>query len=223
MPNGPTEAKDPWTELWLPRLTAGYPAETTAWLYWGLPGAQPLLILGLAGLIAVVALWATARPTRLAGGLAGGGIGMLGLLLAAVGLPFDLAGSLGLGGAAGDGRAAIAIVRAGVIPVPMDDGRPNVAPWAQLENRGRSSDAVVLFAVYAPGGERVWSDSHRVGGWRARERKRLGAQWSPRDAPPGDYRIEVAILPPDRSRTLARMRDVATIRVLEGGHEIRRD
>jgi hypothetical protein len=224
MPNAPTKAKDPLIEFWLPRLMTGYPAETTAWLYWGLHGSQPLLILGLAATIAVAALWATARPTRLASGLAGVGIGTLGLLLAAFGLPVDLAGSLGLGGSAGDSRAAIAIVRAGVIPVPMDDGRPNVAPWAQLENRGRASDAtIVLFAIYAPGGERVWSDSHRVAGWRAKERKRLGAQWSPRDAPPGDYRVEVMVMPPDQRRTIARMRNVATIRVFEGGYEVRRD
>ena len=49
MPNAPEQYADPLVELWLPRFTAGWLAETGAWLRWGLPGlpALAVLLLGL--------------------------------------------------------------------------------------------------------------------------------------------------------------------------------
>lgn len=223
-PTVPGGVRDPLLDLWVPRILTGYPAETTAWLYWGLHGAQPLLVLGLAAVIAALALYATARPTRLAGGLAGAGIGMLALLAVGFGVPFDLPGSLGLAAASAGESVDIAMVNAGATRVPSEEGPPLVEIWAQLENRGQAVGATtILFSVYAPTGERAWSVTHRRVSWREGERRRLWAQWPPMDAAPGDYRVEVAVLSADQRSTLARVDTVARVRVSGEGLEVRRD
>ena len=224
VPNAPTGVTYPLTDLWLPRLLTGYPAETTAWLYWGLPGAQPLFVLALATATATIAVYATARPTRVASKLVGASIGLLALLAVGFGVPFDLPGSLGLGGVPAEATPNIAVIRAGVTPVPAEDGRPLIEAWAQVENRGAASEATtILFSIYAPTGERVWSEASRRVRWRERERRRHWAQWPPGGSAPGDYRVEVSIVSANQRTTFARVDTIARVRVLGEGFEIHRE
>jgi len=222
VPNAPTGVTHPLPDLWLPRVLTGYPAETTAWLYWGLPGAQPLLVLGLAATVATVAIGATSHPTRLTAALARASLGVLAVLTVGLGVPFDLPASLGRDGAVVDTTTSIAVVRAGVTPVPSEDGGRLIEVWGQLQNRGAASEATnVQFAVYGPDGDRVWSGSSRRVRWRAGERRRHWAQWSPDGAAPGEYRVEVSVVSTDQRTTLVRMDVVAQIRVGVDGYAIR--
>jgi hypothetical protein len=220
MPNALEGVKDPLVDLWLPRFLSGYLAETTAWLRWGLTGAQPLAVLALAGVLAVGTAYAAARPVGAARPAATAGIGLLAALVLGFGTPLDLSRELGPSRPAAASGVQVDILEAGVSVVIEREAGPKVISWAQLENRGEEpGETMVVFSAYAPSGERVWSDRHGGVRWRARERKRLHVEWSPSGVPPGEYRVGVAVttaepgLSLEQQRVLARVEDAGRVRI----------
>ncbi len=215
MPNAPEAVGDPLGDLWLPRLLARDLAETTAWLRWGLHGLQPLLVLAVAAAIAAVALYATTQRTVAAQRLVGVGAGLLVALLLTFSTPLDAGWAVNRARAVPEGRIDIAILDAGLTLVPGANGRPEVAPWAQLENRGGTVEerTMVIFSIYAPSGERTWAAWHGDVRWRRGERKRLGVEWSTAGAAPGDYQVSVAVMSADQRVTFASVENAGHIRV----------
>lgn len=214
MPNAPETVQDPLGDLWLPRLLARDLVQTTAWLRWGLHGAQPLLPLGLAFAIAVAALYATTRPGAAARRLAGVGAGVLAALTLSLGTPLDLAGGLGLARGVAPAGTGIAIVDAGVTRLPVANERPQAELWAQMENRGGElGGTMVIFSIYAPSGELVWEAFHGRVDWDVGERKGLGVQWSTGDAAAGEYRLGVAVMSADWQVTFIRVDNAGCVRV----------
>jgi hypothetical protein len=203
MPNALEGVSDPLRDLWLPRVLSGNLADTTAWRHWGLPGAQPLLVLAIGASLSVAAVYATTRPTVIARWLASGGTGLLAALVVLFGTPVDLR-ALPLGARADDREVQVAIVHTGLTATPeRRGGAPTVIPWAQLENRGgRTGETMVVFSIYTASGQRVWAGWHGRVRWQARERKKLAVEWSPAGVAPGDYRLGVAVTGADRQLNL---------------------
>lgn len=211
MPNAPESIVSPLGDLWLPRLLGRDVAETTAWLRWGLHGAQPLFLLVLAVGIALLALYTSARPTPARGGFASVSIGLLVAMLVVFGMPFDFRGTAA---ANAQGPPVVAILDVGASRVPQADEPPHFAPWAQIENRGgQLENTKVTFEIYNASGDRIWAAWHGDVDWLAHERKRLGVEWSAEDTAPGDYRLSVVITAADGQQTFARAEHAGFIRV----------
>lgn len=121
MPHALRAVPDPLGDLWLPRLGAGDLAETTAGLRWGLQGAEPLLPLGLAVVVAAVALYATAQPIPAARRLAKALTVFLALLVLGFSLPLDPRGGSSQGAGAASGRAGVTIA-GGLSPAAAPGG-----------------------------------------------------------------------------------------------------
>ncbi len=219
MPNALEGVRDPLFDLWLPRFLSRDLADTTAWLSWGLAGAQPLAVLGFAAAVAVAAGYATTRPVPTARLLAGVGTGLLVVLVLCFGAPLDLPGKVRLAATGGHGGVDITILDAGATVLRVEEKRP-VTIWAQLENHGDAVDrTMVAFSVHAPDGERTFSAWHGEVSWKARERKRLGVEWSAAGAPPGEYRFRVTVtdaepgLPPERQHHFADFESAGSLRI----------
>ncbi len=215
MPNAPEAIRAPLADLWTPRLLARDLGQTTAWLRWGLHGAQPLLVLGLALALAAGALYATTRAGAVARGLTWGAIGGLTLLVLGFGTPLDLAGGLGLDRRAASAAGGLAIVDAGVTPITEAENKLKVTPWAQIENGGGALRGTrVVFTVHGPGGNQVWSAWHGNQEWRPGERKRLAVEWTPPgDAPPGLYRARVTVTSEDGRLVYTPAVDAGAVRI----------
>lgn len=98
---------EPIPDVWLPRLLAGELVRTTAGVRLGLQGAEPLGVLGLAVLMASLALYATTRPTPAGRRLAGVGAGLLAGLVVWLGTPVDLSRDIILAPSAAAGGIAL--------------------------------------------------------------------------------------------------------------------
>jgi hypothetical protein len=96
-PEAPESVAYPITELWLPRFFAGDLAKTTASLRWGLHGAQPLIVLALAGAVALTAFDASRRPNAGSRWLTLLLTVLLATLVLALSIPFNLLIASGLG------------------------------------------------------------------------------------------------------------------------------
>lgn len=223
MPNALEGFKDPLFELWLPRFLSRNLAETTAWLRWGLHGAQPLFILGLGAALAAGSLYATTRPTAASRRVAGIGTGLLTAFVLCFGVPVGIAPDWRRGPGPADSGAEIAILDVGATRLPSKEGRRGMAPWAQLENRGGdgADETLVVFSIYdVPSGKRIWRAWHGHVRWQPGERKRLAIEWSGTDVAPGEYRVGVAVttampgVDVDRQRVLASVEDAARVRIV---------
>ncbi len=220
MPNATEAVKAPLEDLWLPRFLTGNLAKTTAWVRWGLPGAQPLIVLGLAAAIATGALYATTLRTPLARRLAGVGAGLLAALVLGFGTPLDPSWGVGSSVRADVGRPWIAVAAAGTTLVPGEKGQPKVEAWAHLENfGGEMGQTMVIFSIHDSSGQQVWAAWHGHVRWRPHERKRLGVEWTPPSLAPGEYRLAVRVtaaapgLHVDEQQVLTRVEDAARLRV----------
>lgn len=212
MPNAPEAVNDPLSELWWPRIHARDLGQTTAWLRWGLHGAQPLILLVIAGVVALVALYATALP-RSPRQLVGVGIAVLAALVLTLGTPLELPAGM----ASGAGRASgvhVTILDAGVTPEPPSIGPLKVAPWAQIENDGRPlTGTMVLFSIYNAAGKSIWAAWYGNMAWQSHERQRLGIEWSTAGVAPGVYHVGVAVKSGDQRVTFASLSDAGHVQV----------
>ena len=218
MPSAPEGYHDPLGDLWAPRLMAGDLAETNAWLDLGLHGPTALVIPALAVALGLGALVATMMRGRAARGVSLALSGLLVALVASIGTPFNLLGALPSAAEAPRNSAAqaprIAVVDAGATRIPTGEKRPNIAPWALLENHGGSlQHSVVAFAIVDEAGELAWEGWHGDVGWQEGERKRLGVEWSPKDAAPGTYWLRVTIKSPDGKLIYTTVEDPEPIQV----------
>jgi hypothetical protein len=209
---------DPLAQVWLPRLRSHDLAATTAWLYWGLPGFVPLFVLGAAGAIAALALWAAGRADTIAHRLHTAGMGLLTAIVLCFGTPVDTAAVVSTNTRSRTDQIDVAIVDGGITPALDGSAQLKVAPWAGIENRGQDLEkTTVVFSIYAPSGAQVWSAWYSDVAWPAGARKRLGVEWvaDPVGAnlPPGNYRVAVAVTAADKNTTYARDDDLGWIRV----------
>jgi hypothetical protein len=215
IPNANEAATQPLTDIWLPMFVAGRLADTTAWLRWGLPGALPLALLALGIGVAAAAMYATTRAPATARRAAGVGVVGLAALVIFFGLPLDPTGTLKASGGGPRLEAAdLAVVHTGVARVRLEDGQPHALAWAQLENRGGLLEATsVMFSVYAPTGEQVWTARHEDVRWFPGERKQLNVGWPMRDAAPGEYRFGIALLTVAPRVSFTSVEDAGRVRV----------
>lgn len=195
MPNAPERFGDPLYELWIPRLASGYLAETLAWRRWGLHGLEALvplcLGLGLGAMALVLSFrpgrWATRATMVLATALA--------VLVVAFSLPFPQPAPSPAANGGGSGGYALSIVDVGAVPVAIGT-TSEASLWAQIENAGPAApDTRVRFDVYTPAGERSWSGWHADVDWAPGQRRTMIASWDTTAVEPGDYRLEVTVVP----------------------------
>lgn len=213
MPNAPELYRDPLSQLWLPRFLNRDLAETIAWTRWGFHGIQPLFILALGLGLAAIALLATTSSQAAARRLTGGVAGVLVLLVVAFALPFTPPGALAADLRPERPAGTVSIVDAGITPALVGD-TAKLTLWAQLENEGPAfGDTQVVFTVFTPEGKPTWSSWHGNVTWRAGERKRLAVEWSPKDAPPGLYRVGITVVSTDRQNVYARVDNAGVVRV----------
>jgi hypothetical protein len=211
-PHVTAEVGDPLANVWLPMFLARDLAETTAWLRWGLSGAQPLVLVGLAAALAGVAVYATTRPTPAMGRLATAGTGLLAALVLGFGTPLDPWRALGGSTATADGGVDIAILDVGVATRDLPDGWVYARPWAQLENRGGATDeATVTFSIHAPSGEEVWAAESGGLRWGAGDRRRVRAAPVLAASEPDDYDLTVVVVSGGRQVTTARLENVGYV------------
>ncbi len=212
MPNAPEAVNDPLSDLWWPRMYARDLGETTAWLRLGLHGAQPLLLLVVAGFITVVALYATGRSGALRR-FAYVGIAMLAIVTLALGTPLELPQGLAFAARATT-QVHVAVLDAGITPEPQSNGPLKVAPWAQIENDGRPlNDTMVIFTIYNARGTSVWSSWYGNMAWQSHERQRLGVKWNTAGVAPGVYHVGVAVTSSHQRLTYARLHAPGAIQV----------
>ena len=213
MPNPRGDVINPLPDQWLPRLFSQHLADTTAWLYWGLPGLQPLLVLALAAAAAMLALFASTKPTQTASRVAALATTLLAVLILCFGTPLDLLGRLQLGAHAADGGVAISIVNTGATLLREANQEPTVGLWAQVENHAQATGTTMItFSVFDPDGQQVWTGSNRVS-WRQHERKSVDMEWSTVGIKAGEYRFGLAITSLDRQLTFSGMPDAGHIQV----------
>lgn len=213
MPKAGADVSNPLLDLWLPRLFSQHLADTAAWLYWGLHGLQPLWVLVLAAATAMVALYASTKPTQPARRFAAIGTSLLAVLVLCFGTPLDLLGGLQLGAHAADGGVAISIVNTGATLLREANQDPKVELWAQLENRGQATETtMVTFSIFDPSGQQVWTEWYRVS-WRQRERQSVDIEWSTAGITAGEYRFGIAITSIDRQLTFTSIPDAGHIQV----------
>jgi hypothetical protein len=193
-------------------------AATTAWLYWGLPGFVPLFVLGAAGAIAALALWAAGRANTVACWLHTAGTGLLATLVICFGTPVDTAALFSTNARSRTGQIDVAIVDGGVTPRLDGSAQLKLSPWAHIENRGQDLDETsVVFSIYSPSGAQVWSAWYSDVSWPARARRRVEVEWVADpvggNVPPGDYRVAVAVTTADKNTMYAQEDDLGWIRV----------
>src|SRR5439155_4134926 len=109
--------------------------DTTAWLRWGMPGAQPLLVLALGIATAIVTVSATGWQSKWSRRTAFAGTGLLTILVLLFGIPLDLPirrtqlyGGFGA-------PPAVTVLDAGAT-IRVENELPTTELWGQLENRG---------------------------------------------------------------------------------------
>ena len=211
----PEAERAPLADLWVPLFLARDLTQTTAWIGWGLHGAQPLLVLGLAVAVAAVAVCATTRSSKVAHGLTGVMLAVLLLLVLGFTTPLDSVGGTGLVQGAARGSNGITIVDAGVTPLRDAGGKTRLAPWAQIENGDQPlQGTLVVFTVYGPEGNQMWSAWYGNQNWRAGERKHLAVEWTPPGgAPPSSYRFQVNDTSEDRQVSYRHTVDAGAIRL----------
>ena len=199
----------------MPRLLSHDLALTTAWLYWGLPGLVPLVVLGLAGVCAAVALFAAGQADGRARGASTTAMAILAALVVGFGSPVDPAAVLNMNQGFGMRGIDLAIVDGGITPELDGNGQRTLTPWAGIENRAGDLDGTtVVFSLHAPSGAQAWSAWYSDVAWSVGTRKRLAAEWAGGNVPPGEYRMEVAVTDA-QSTTYARIDDLGYIRVPE--------
>jgi hypothetical protein len=193
MPNAPESYDDPLLELWLPRFTTGWFAETAAWLRWGVPGfaALAVLLLGLGfGLTAVVLSFGRGA---LAARVVQRGPIALGILVLAFSFPFPPPAPVRLAVAEPHAPVSVAVVALGHTRIVVD-GDEEIQLWALVENRGGAIAASRLhFSVWRPTGEGVWSAFYGGIAVEAGARRTVTMTWRPEDAPAGLYRYGFSI------------------------------
>lgn len=198
MPNALEGVVNPLPDFWLPTLRGGLLAETTGWSRWGLPGAIPLVALGVGAACTALAAWATAARGALRRVGIGAGV-VLGVLVVSLGTPLDAPDEFGLAAlvhAAGLSRdgTGVTIVDTGVTGILTSDGKTSVRPWAQLQARDQGApDTKVVFSVADARGTAVFVVYYDHVTWQSDERKTLPVEWSTKGVAPGQYWLTVSV------------------------------
>ncbi len=200
MPNAAEAIRDPYADLWLPRLLAGDIADTLAWTRWGLHGIQPIVVLMIGLAVALAAGVATTRGGRASARAGGILAGLLVALVAALAVPIVPASSLdlALAGPSAVPGDQLAVARLGSEVIRVD-GVPASVLWAQLENRGPAIEGTrVVFSVHRLDGTASWSAWHDSVSWAPGDRKRIDVRWEgpTREAGPFAYDVAVVSLEP---------------------------
>ncbi|MGN6359139.1 MAG: hypothetical protein ACTHNK_01965 [Thermomicrobiales bacterium] len=212
-PFTPESLTVPLSQLWVPLLAGRVLAPNFGWLRWGLPGLAPLFVLLAVAALGAVGLVVTTRRTASRGIMSAITV-LLAITLLLFSTPLDLAHGLSGGRVAADTPADVAIVAAGTLNLPADQGPAQVMCWAQIVNHsGAAAHTRVKFAVYTPDGQMTWGGWVADVAWAPGQRRQTSIIWTRQNVAPGNYRLAVAVISDDQQTVYAQDEDAATIAI----------